>query len=236
MHIGETIQARAHKADDTHCGWWQATVETARANAKAKKGTMQALLETERLVLRRFTKDDADHLFDLDSDPDVMRYLSGGAPTPRDVVEADILPRFLSYDKEQPGLGFWAAIDRASGEFLGWFSLRPTGQTGAQEVSLGFRLCRAAWGQGLATEGVRALIRLGFTELGVERVVGTTYQDNVASRRVMEKAGMTLTRRFRMTPADLDGIDTYHVASGDLWDGDDVEYSLQKADWEQQAA
>jgi len=75
---------------------------------------------------------------------------------------------------------------------------------------------------------------LGFTELGVQRVVATTYEDNLASRRVMEKAGMRLSRRFRLTPADLDGVDTYQVSSQDLWDGDDVEYSLHKSDWEQQ--
>jgi len=194
---------------------------------------MQVLLETERLVLRRFTKDDAGNLFDLDSDPDVMRYLSGGTPTPREVIEAEILPRFLRYDERLPGLGFWAAIDKASGDLIGWFSLRPTDEADPRVASLGFRLRRTAWGQGYATEGVWALLRLGFTELGVERVVATTYEDNAASRRVMEKAGMTLSRRFRLTVEDLEGVDTYHVASQDLWDGDDVEYSLQKTDWEQ---
>jgi RimJ/RimL family protein N-acetyltransferase len=195
---------------------------------------MQVLLETERLVLRRFTEDDADNLFDLDSDPEVMRFLSGGTPTPRGVIEADILPRFLRYDERAPGFGFWAAIDKASGDFLGWFSLRPTDQADPREVTLGFRLRQVAWGKGYATEGARALIRTGFTELGVERVVATTYQDNLASRRVMEKAGMTLTRTFRITAADLNRVDTYHVACQDLWEGDDVEYSLQRADWEQQ--
>jgi len=117
---------------------------------------------------------------------------------------------------------------------LGWFSLRPTDQADPREVTLGFRLRQVAWGKGYATEGARALIRTGFTELGVERVVATTYQDNLASRRVMEKAGMTLTRTFRITAADLNRVDTYHVACQDLWEGDDVEYSLQRADWEQQ--
>ena len=50
----------------------------------------------------------------------------------------------------------------------------------------------------------------------------------------MEKAGMTLSRTFRMTADDLDGVDTYHVTSQDVWEGDDVEYSLEKADWERQ--
>ena len=79
----------------------------------------------------------------------------------------------------------------------------------------------------------RALIRLGFAELGVERVVATTYEDNLASRRVMEKAGMTLTRRFRMTTADLENVDTYQSGAQEPWDGDDVEYSLLKSDWNQ---
>ena len=195
-------------------------------------GKNQVLLETERLVLRRFTQDDAAHLFDLDSDPEVMRYLTGGTPTPRRVIENDILPQFLRYDGRHPGFGFWAAIEQASGDFVGWFSFRPSDPADPRQAALGFRLCRAAWGKGYATEGARALIRLGFTELGVQRVIATTYQDNAASRRVMEKAGLELTRTYRLTPADLDHVDTYHVESQDLWDGDDVEYALERADWE----
>jgi RimJ/RimL family protein N-acetyltransferase len=195
---------------------------------------MQRLLETERLLLRRFTEDDADNLYSLDSDPDVMHYLSGGSATPREVIEAEILPRFTSYNERFPGFGFWAAIEKTSGDFVGWFSLRPAAKTDPGEASLGFRLRKAAWGQGYATEGARALLHLGFTELGVRRVVATTYEGNLASRRVMEKAGMRLSRRFRLTPADLDSIDTYQVSSQDLWEGDDLEYALQKSDWEQQ--
>jgi len=85
--------------------------------------------------------------------------------------------------------------------------------------------------RGYATEGARALITKGFTELGVQRVCATTYQDNRASRRVMEKAGLTLVRTYRPTLADLAAVGTYQIASEDLWDGDDVEYALEKADW-----
>ena len=190
-------------------------------------------LETERLVLRRFTAGDAQNLFDLDNDPEVMRYLNGGTPTPREAIKKKILPVFLRYDDRCPGYGFWVAIEKASGDFLGWFSFRPTGDAPG-EIALGFRFRRAAWGKGFATEGSRALIRAGFTEMGVHRVIATTYGDNVASRRVMEKVGMTLVRTFRMTPEDLAGTDSYHVAAPDLWDGDDVEYALDTADWKQQ--
>jgi RimJ/RimL family protein N-acetyltransferase len=95
---------------------------------------------------------------------------------------------------------------------------------------------RAAWGRGYATEGARALIHRGFSELGVQRVVATTYQDNLASRRVMEKVGMRLVRSYRLTPEDLLAADTFDGASQDMWDGDDVEYALERADWERQEA
>ena len=194
---------------------------------------MKILLETERLILRRFTEADGEHLFDLDNDPEVMRFINGGTPIPRDVIQNDILPEFLHYDEGCRGCGFWAAIEKAGGDFLGWFSFRP--MAGApDEVMLGYRLRRAVWGQGYATEGARALIRKGFTEWGMRRVVATTYEDNLASRRVMEKLGMTLVRTFRMTTEDLMNMDTYHVTSLEIWDGDDVEYALERAAWQRQ--
>lgn len=189
------------------------------------------VLVTDRLHLRRFTAADANHLFDLDSDPEVMRYLSGGTPTPRAVIEAEILPRFISAHHRWPGFGFWAAIGRATGQFLGWFSLRPIRDANPRVAALGFRLRRVAWGQGYATEGLLALIRLAFTGLGVVRLVATTYEENLASRRVMEKAGMVLTRRLRFTPADLADVDTFSVDAAELWAGDDLEYSLEQRDW-----
>lgn len=197
---------------------------------------MQVFLETERLVLRRFTEADVDHLVDLDGDPEVMRFITGGAPTPRDAIENDILPAFLGYYERGDRYGFWAAIEKATGDFLGWFHFRPLEGAAADEPELGYRLRRAAWGKGYGTEGSRALIRKGFAELGVQRVVASTYQDNHASRRVMEKSGLTFVRAFRLTPADLAAQDTFHAASEELWDGDDVEYALMKSDWERREA
>jgi RimJ/RimL family protein N-acetyltransferase len=193
---------------------------------------MQVFLETERLLLRRFTVADVDSLFDLDSDPEVMRFVNGGTPTPRAVIEHDILPRFLWYYERFAGYGYWAAIEKASGEFLGWFHFRPAEGASPDEVELGYRLRKAAWGRGYGTEASRALIRKGFTELGVRRVVASTFADNLASRRVMEKAGLTLVRTYRTTPAD--NLALYGITGPDLLDMDDVEYALEKADWEQQ--
>ncbi len=193
---------------------------------------MHVFLETDRLLLRRFTVVDVDCLVELDSDPEVMRFLNGGQPTPYDFIQNDFLPRLLSYYDQFVGFGSWAAIERSSGEFLGWFSLRPRQESRPDEVELGYRLRRSAWGKGYATEGARALICKGFSELGVQRVVASTYEHNLASRRVMEKAGLTLVRAYRLTSADLLGQESYQAASPEPWDGDDVEYALAKADGE----
>ena len=197
---------------------------------------MQVYLETGRLKLRRFTEEDVDNLFDLDNDPEVMRFLNGGMPTSRELIQNHILPAFLRSYEQWPGFGIWAAIGKVNGEFLGWFGFQPDVADRPNDIVLGYRLRQTAWGQGYATEMVRALIRKGFTELGVQRVLATTYQDNLASRRVMEKAGLKLIRTYRITLEDLQATGTFQVSSEDLWDGDDVEYELLKSDWEEQEA
>ncbi len=196
---------------------------------------MHIYLETERLVLRQFTPEDAGLLVELDGDPEVMRYLTGGPPTPREAIERDILPAWLRYYERGDDYGFWAAIEKETGAFLGWFHFRPAGGASPGEIELGYRLRRAAWGKSYATEGSRALIDKGFRELGVERVVASTYQDNLGSRRVMEKVGMTLVRSFRMTPEELSEGGIYDAAAmADAFPGDDVEYALDRADWQRQ--
>jgi RimJ/RimL family protein N-acetyltransferase len=188
--------------------------------------SMQIFLETERLVLRRFTEDDVDNLVELDRDPDVMHFINGGRPTPRQEIEREVLPAFLGYYERFAGYGFWAAVEKTSGRFLGWFHFRPAAGAGPDEVELGYRLRKSAWGQGYATEGSRALIDKGFAELGVQRVVASTMVVNVASRRVMEKAGLRLVR-------------TFHQPWPDYIEGEehgDVEYALLRSEWEQSSA
>ncbi len=183
---------------------------------------MQVFLETERMLLRRFTMADADNLVALDSDPEVMAFVTGGVPTSREEIETEVLPAFLSYYERFDGYGFWAAVDKASDEFLGWFHFRPRPGSSKDEPELGYRLLRSAWGKGYATEGSRALIAAGFTRFGVRRVVAETMTVHTASRRVMEKAGLRLQRTFSQPwPYRMDGDEF-----------GDVEYALDRADWE----
>jgi len=190
------------------------------------------LLETDRILLRRLTEADAELLCQLDSDPEVMRYLNGGFPTPPDVMRDTILPAWLRH-YERPGeFGYWAAEDKTAGDFLGWFALHPSDGRPSSDVEIGYRLRRSAWGRGLATEGARALLRKGFEQPEVARIFGTTYEENFGSRRVMEKAGMTLVRRYRPEPSGLASPGSYVTISEEPWDGDDLEYAIEREEWE----
>ncbi len=198
---------------------------------------MHVFLETDRLILRRFTADDLENLVALNSDPEVMRYLSGGPAIPREEIERDYLPAYLAYHAHpEPGdrYGFWAVVEKATGDFLGWFHFRPHADDTPDEPELGYRLRRSAWGKGYGAEGARALIDKGFAAGGVRRGVAMAYAENVGSWRVMEKAGMTLVRRFRLTPEELATLD--EIVVPERFDGDDVEYAITREDWERQRA
>jgi RimJ/RimL family protein N-acetyltransferase len=182
---------------------------------------VDVFLETERVVLRRFTVDDLELIVGLDSDPDVKRYIDNGAPADRDDL-AETLDWWLGYYERFEGYGFWAALDKDTGDFIGWFHFRPRQTDGPLEPELGYRLRRDVWGRGLATEVSRALIDRGFSELGAERVYAETMAVNVGSRRVMEKAGLRFVRTFHADwpvriPGDEEG---------------DVEYAVTRAEWE----
>jgi RimJ/RimL family protein N-acetyltransferase len=186
---------------------------------------MRPFLETERLELRRFTEDDVENLVELDSDPDVMRFINGGRPAPREEIENEFLPAILDHYERYAGYGFFAAVEKSTEQFVGWFHFRPARGAPPDEVELGYRLRRSAWGKGYATEGSRALIHKGFAELGVQRVVASTMVVNVASRRVMEKAGLKFAR-------------TFHQPWPDYIEGEeegDVEYALLRSEWERPA-
>jgi RimJ/RimL family protein N-acetyltransferase len=184
-------------------------------------GHIKVVLETPRLALRQFTEDDVENLFELNSDPEVMRYLTGGRPTPRAEIRDTIIPFHLASYERFDRLGTWAAQTRETGEFLGWFHFRPGPDQDLSNVDLGYRLRRSAWSLGYATEGSRALIDLGFTELGVDRVFAHTMTVNTASRRVLEKCGLTLVRT-----SPWEG--TNHIEGSEQGT---VEYALTRSEW-----
>jgi RimJ/RimL family protein N-acetyltransferase len=150
---------------------------------------------TPRLILRPWTLDDLSGLLDMDTDPEVMRYIGDGSMATPDQVEAT-LQRFLE-PPPRPGLGLIPVEERATGQFLGWAGLsRPRCVPAIMPaVEAGWRLRRSAWGRGIATEAARAAIsallpELDLTEEGGE-IVSIRHPDNTASERVMIKLGFT---------------------------------------------
>ncbi len=172
-------------------------------------------MTTARMRLRPITMDDLDRMHALHNDPEVMRYLTGGAPIARETIGAEI--REGSW-----GEGYWAAETIADGEWLGWFALHPV--TGRQpgDRELGYRLRQAAWGKGYATEGARSLVAAGFADPAVDRVFAQTMAVNRGSRRVMEKTRLRFVRVVHLEWDDpLPGTEE-----------GEVEYALTRAEWE----
>ena len=157
---------------------------------------MQIYLETERILLRQFTPDDVDCLYALDSDPEVMRYLTNGVPRSYAETKNETLPRHIAYYEKFAHFGVWAAIEKETGAFIGWFHFRPDARNPEEDIELGYRLMRLVWDKGYATEVSRALIRKGFEELGVKRVTARAMKANVNSWRVMEKVGMNFEMEY----------------------------------------
>jgi RimJ/RimL family protein N-acetyltransferase len=185
-------------------------------------GIVHILLESERLRLRRFSTADVDLLVELDSDPEVMRYITYGKPTPRASYADIYLPRWFAIYASQPGLGYFAAELRGTGEFLGWFHLRDDRIEPAY-AELGYRLKRAAWGCGYATEGSRALLAHGFDRLGIAEISARTLRDNRGSRRVMEKCGFTHVGDFTYPEDVIAGRSSDERAA--------VKYVLRRSEW-----
>lgn len=178
------------------------------------------ILDTVRLRLRPVAVSDVDAMVDLDSDPMVMRYVSGGVATPREVIEEWVVPRAQA-EQRAHRTGMWAAQDRYSTAFFGWFALRTPRHSNRSELELSYRLRRDAWGRGLATEAAHALLTMSFSEIGAERVFASTMAVNTPSRRVMEKIGMRLSA-IHMSDDEL-------VSSAG---GGEVEYELLRSHWE----
>ena len=118
-----------------------------------------------------------------------MRYIADGKPvSTRDEVVGGVARAIRRYPRIYPDLGSWHASRRDTGAFIGWFSLKYCRQTA--DVEVGYRLLPDAWGLGFATEGATALVRYGFDDLGLDRIIGVTHPGNLASQRVLMKAGL----------------------------------------------
>ena len=178
------------------------------------------IILTPRLQLRPVQCDDRDELHRMEQDPDVMRHLNGGVPTPLEPVDPDASP-FLMPRGSEPEV--WAVVERESGTLTGWVALFVDSGTNGDDstAELGYRFFRAFWGRGYATEAARAVISDAFLRAGVVRITALTMAVNTRSRRVMERLGMRHTETRAVEWSDpLPG-----AGEGE------VEYVLECASW-----
>ena len=167
---------------------------------------MREPLLTDRLILRDITEADAELLFELDSDREVMRYIG---PRPADEVESyrDRTREVYVPYQAHPWHGLRIVLDRASGEFLGWVFARPAtasknaremGWTRPDEVEVGYRFRRSAWGRGVATEASMPLVQIALEDPETTAIVACALEGNAASLRVLHKLGLERVGEVRL--------------------------------------
>jgi [ribosomal protein S5]-alanine N-acetyltransferase len=167
---------------------------------------MKIILETERCYLRELSIDDAQSFFELNLDPEVIKYT--GDQSFETIYEAkSFLENYNQY--QLYGYGRWAVINKTTDEYIGWCGLKYSSDL--DEVDLGFRFFRKYWNQGYATETSKACIEYGFDELKLTKIIGRAMEANIGSVKVLEKAGMTFIGKFEfdLHPGVLYQIESY---------------------------
>ncbi len=151
---------------------------------------MNPILETSRCYLRELSVDDARHFYELNSDPEVIKYTGDKAFESIETAR-QFLVNYNPYATY--GYGRWAVIDTKNNQFIGWCGLKYSSDL--DETDLGFRFFKKYWNQGYASETAQACIDYGFTKLNLNQIVGKAMEDNVASVKVLEKIGMTFVMK-----------------------------------------
>lgn len=182
----------------------------------------QPTLLAGRLELVPLSDDHLELEVELDSDPEVLRYLYGRARTRAEVEQSH--RRRIAAGQEIPGLGYWVGF--VDSGFVGWWILQPPHGPDQPKVlgeaDLGYRLLRRWWRQRLASQGARELLRYGFEDIGLSRIFAQTMTVNEGSRAVLASVGMTYVRSFAGDFDDpLPGSEQ-----------GEVEYAISRTQWQ----
>jgi RimJ/RimL family protein N-acetyltransferase len=154
-------------------------------------------LETDRLILRNIQLSDIEGMFELDSDPEVHKYLGNKPFTVKSQTENNIKEIIKQY--ESYGIGRWALVNKQTNEFMGWSGLKfntitINGFTNCYDV--GYRIIKRFWGKGYATESSIAALDYGFNTLNLDTIFGITEKDNIASHHILLKIGLNYIEDF----------------------------------------
>ncbi len=169
---------------------------------------MKYILETERLYLREFELSDAESFFQLNSDPEVIKY-TGDPPFSSIESALDFIKSYDQYQKN--GFGRWAVIKKENNEFIGFCGLKKHDEN---FVDIGFRFFRKDWNHGYASESALPTLKYGFEELHLKEIIGRSAKENKASIKVLKKLGMEFWKED-----ECDGIEdsVYYRISNEVF-------------------
>lgn len=149
------------------------------------------IIETERTIMRKLTKEDAENFYALNLDREVLKF-TGDQPFENLQTAKNFLINYEQYEKY--GIGRLAVIDKKTLKFLGWCGLKYSRNT--NEYDIGFRFFKEFWNKGFATETAKKCLDFGFGELKIEKIVGRAMTENRGSTKVLEKIGMKFKENF----------------------------------------
>lgn len=158
---------------------------------------MKIFLETKRLILREILPTDIDGLYELDSDPEVHKYLGNNPVKDKNQI-VDII-NFIRQQYKDNGIGRWAIIDKKNNNFIGWTGLKlVTELTNNHQnyYELGYRLIKRYWGQGIATETALASLEFAFDKLKTDEVYAIADCKNDGSNKILQKVGLQFIETF----------------------------------------
>jgi len=151
---------------------------------------MHIVFETPRLILTQFTEADAELIFSLNNDYEIVKYVHESVLTceeqAKKIITEIILPQYKN------NLGRWATYTKSNNEFIGWCGLKYRPEL--NEIDLGYRLKKSVWGKGYATEAAKHTLDHGFNNLDLTNITGRAHIENIASLKVLEKIGMQFIR------------------------------------------
>lgn len=181
----------------------QERIDSEMLKAVKIKNNVKIFAETERFILREIIPTDIDGMFELDSDPEVHKYLGNKPITEREQI-SDVI-NFIRQQYLDNGIGRWAIIDKETYDFIGWTGLKFVSDLTNNHKNyydLGYRLIKKYWGQGIATETAIASLDFAFEQLNAEEVYAIADCENVGSNKILKKVGLNFIERF-----ELEGIE-----------------------------
>jgi len=158
---------------------------------------MKIFLETDRLILREIVMEDADAFFEMDSDPEVHKYLGNNPVKSKDQIIESI--NFIRTQYLENGIGRWAAVEKTSNEFIGWSGLKfvkDIVNNHTNYIDLGYRLRKKFWQQGYATESAVASLHYGFEKMNLHEMFASAHVDNIGSNKIIKSLGFQFVETY----------------------------------------